>query len=211
MSSSHTPRSRSLPRSVSSATAFRHCTKSFRTVSRKDIFLFCDRRTSCSRTLVVEPVLSWVRTRSSPVMLLSLRMAAASRSGQSERLTNSNWASAMSSIAWAVTVLRREADERGRSKGATSSLDGVGIDSRKRSRDAATLRPMPALTGGGMREVGELGDDDEEDGEGERRDRGRPDEGGDMVNNGSDVDIRGVCKVRAFSEALRTARFRGWG
>lgn len=143
-------------------------------------------------------------------MLFSLLMAAASRSGQSERLTNSNCASAMSSIACEGPGLRFDAEEtgRGRSNGFTSSFDGVGIDSLNKSKDAATLRPIPALGRAATRaEPGEPGDEDEE-GEGDRRDRGRVANGGDIVSRGSEVDIRDVGNANVFSDACRTARRR---
>ena len=94
-SSTHTLRSRGRPRASSprpASTAARHCTRSLSTVSRRDNVRSFRLRKSWSRSLVLvtELVLSRVLTRSSPVVLLSLRIAAASRSGQSDRLTNSN-------------------------------------------------------------------------------------------------------------------------
>ena len=80
-------RSRRLPRPLSSLcmTSFLHCAKSLRTVSRTDTFRSLPRLGSASFVLVLSRVL----TLDSPVVLFSLLMAAASRSGHSERLTNS--------------------------------------------------------------------------------------------------------------------------
>ena len=50
---------------------------------------------------------------------------------------------------------------------------GVVADSLKRSSEAATLRPMPEEVEGGLGFQGEPLEDDEDDAEDERRDRGR--------------------------------------
>lgn len=56
---------------------------------------------------------------------------------------------------------------------------GVEADSLKRSRDAATLRPMPADVGGWGFHSGLLPDEDD-DADEDRRDRGGPAVGEDL-------------------------------
>lgn len=90
------PRSSRLPRELAlatSCTSFLHCVKSLITFSLTLNFFSFPRleSTSCTPALVVVP--SLVRTRDKPVELLSLRIAAASRSGHSDLFTNSNWGS----------------------------------------------------------------------------------------------------------------------
>lgn len=170
-------------------------------------------RASASRALDVELTLSRVLTLSidNPVTLFSRRSALISRSGQSDRLTNSNCASVMSPMRCPVLGLRFETGDPGRtrSKGSTSSFDGVPVDSLKRSREAATLRPMPALEDEGAISGPELGDE-LDDGDGERRVRGRADNGEVMESRGSELDIRVVGRVaaRPRSEARRMGRLR---
>lgn len=81
---------------------------------------------------------------SNVVMLLSRLIAAASRSGHSERLTNWNWASAISSSSpfcdgpaflFPVDCGREDSADKGGSVGPTDSLNSCNL--------AATLRPIP--------------------------------------------------------------------
>lgn len=137
-------RSSRLPRPLSSLciTSFLHCAKSLRTVSRADTFRSLPRLGSASVVLL----LSRVRTLESPVELFSLLMAAASRSGHSERLTNSYWASGTSSTLCDGPDLCLPADsglEDSRRVKASAGGPAVSLNS---CRVAATLRPMPAFT-----------------------------------------------------------------
>ena len=167
-------------------------------------------RKSGSRALATDETLSRVLTRSSPVVLLSRRIAAASRSGQSERLTNSN-------CAWPTwstdgPPLRFEVDDsgRGRSKASTSlfSCDGLGAVSLNRSREAATLRPMPAVELGGMARSGLEAEEAEELGEGVLRDTARRVATGETGRKILDfLDAREDGMVSALSDALRKARW----
>ena len=160
------------------------------------------RRGSTSRLLDAEDALSRVRTLSSPDMLFSLRTAAVSRSGQSDRLTNSYCGSPTSSTCW-VDPFRREAEELGRlkSKGLGSSATGVVADSLKRSRDAATLRPMPEDCVGGAFHAGLL-DEDEEEAEEERRDRGLAGRGEVWLRSAETVREEGRVNDRSVRRVL---------
>lgn len=147
LSSNCNVRSRALPLPLSKVTVFLHCIRSLSTDSRTENVRSFRRRPSCSRPLVVDDVLSRVLTRSRPVMLFSRLRAAASRSGQSDLLTNSNCACATSCIDDGGPGVRFEEDDKGRerSKGFGTSSTGVAAVSLKRSNVAATLRPMPAV------------------------------------------------------------------
>lgn len=118
-----------------------------------------------------------MRTRSSTVVLFSLRIAAASRSGQSERLTNSYLASATSPATPRGVLSFRFADDDDdsgrttRSRGLASSVTGVPADSRKSWSDSATLRPIPAVVGTGCEFSSVVGDDVVDEPEEDRRER----------------------------------------
>ena len=212
-SSTQTLRSRGRPRPSSSrpaSTAARHWTRSLRTVSRRDNVRSFRFRKSGSRELGTDEILSRVLTRSNPVVLLSLRMAAASRSGQSDRLTNSNWAWPTWSTDAPTRRLEVDDSGRGRSKASTSlfSWDGLGAVSLKRSKDAATFRPMPAAEVDGTARSGLEEEDAEERGDGVRRDKARRAVTGETVRKMSDFfDVREDGMVRALSEARRKARW----
>lgn len=117
----------------------------------------------------------------------------------------------MSPMRCPVLGLRFETGDPGRtrSKWSTSSFDGPPVDSLKRSREAATLRPMPTAEVEGAISGPELGDE-LDDGDGERRVRGRADNGEVMESRGSELDIRVVGRVDGppRSEARRMGRFR---
>lgn len=209
----YTLRSRGLPRpswsSRPASTAARHCTKSLRTVSRRDNVRSLRLRKSWSRELVRELVLSRVLIRSRPVELFSLRMAAASRSGQSDRLTNSNCGS-LTSVTGA-TALRLPVEESGlgRSKASTSSfsLEGLGALSLNKSKEAATLRPIPAFELGGTTRSG-LEEEEDATGEGDLRSAARRAVVGDIGRKSSAfLGVREEGMVIALSEVLRVTRW----
>ena len=127
---------------------------------------------------------------SDPTELLTLRMAA-SRSCQSERLTNSNRASLTSCASAFEDPVRRFLDEDpGRWNGSSISSEGVDADCLKSWSESATLRPIPAWLWLGERfcdepATGESEDDAEpmEDCD-ERRDLRRTgEEGGDGLED----------------------------
>ena len=120
--------------------------------------------------------LSLVLTLSNAVVLFSLLTAADSRSGHSARLTNSNSGSSTASSSCEELEAWCEPNEidLGISKGLGSSETGVVTVSLKRSKEAATLRPMPVEEPGmGCVHLGGLLEEEEEEAEDERRDRGR--------------------------------------
>lgn len=88
-----------------------------------------------------------------------------------------------------------------KSKGFGSSEAGVETDSLKRSREAATLRPMPEVDGWWAFHVGLLEDEEEEEAEEERRDRGLPARG--EVRLGSAGGMREAGSVKALSDFRR--------
>ncbi len=209
----YTLRSRGLPRpswsSRPASTAARHCTRSFRTVSRRDNVRSLRLRKSWSRVLVTELVLSRVLIRSRPVELLSLRMAAASRSGQSDRLTNSNCGS-LTSVTGA-TDLRLLVDESGlgrsRASASSFSFDGLGALSLNKSKEAATLRPIPTVELGGTTRSG-LEEEEDATGEGDLRSTARRAVVGDTGRKRSGfLGVREEGIVIALSEVLRVMRW----
>lgn len=172
-------RRRCRPRSASCrlTTSFRHCARSLITFSRRiiDARFLCTRWGTISGSRGLAPAfaleLSRVRTRSKAGVLLSLRIAAASRSGQSERFTNSYSASVTSRGAPSRVRFVVESGRATRSIGFSSSAAGVPADSRKSWSDSATLRPMPTVEGPGCGGSSVAGDDVVEEPEDERRER----------------------------------------
>ena len=149
--------------------------------------------------------------RSRPVELFSLRIAAASRSGQSDRLTNSNCGSL--TLLTGATDLRLPADESGlgRSNASTSSfsLEGLGALSLNKSKEAATLRPIPAVELGGTTRSG-LEEEEDATGDGDLRSAARRAVVGEAGRKGSGfLGVREEGIVIALSEVLRVARW--WG
>lgn len=85
--------------------------------------------------------------------------------------------------------------EGGRSKGLDSSVAGVLTDSLNRSREAATLRPMPGFGGGGLSDDSAVWSEDEGDGERDKWDTVGS-ELGSVVERLEAVrvnDLRGLC------------------
>lgn len=146
---------------------------------------------------------SRVRTLESPVELFSLLIAAASRSGHSERLTNSNCGSAALSTLRDKAVLGRPIDTSGRddSRIFGSSADCPGAVSLKSWSVAATLRPMPAfaeLLGGKLSSWPDEVEEDVDDTYDALRNRGRAVFGGETIG-GRSIDEReaGIVRDRA--------------
>lgn len=86
-------------------------------------------------------------------------------------------------------------------------MDGLGAVSLKRSSDAATLRPMPAVEVEGTIRSG-LEEEAEETGEGDLRDTARRAVAGETARKRSGfLDVRADGMVMALSDALRNARW----
>ena len=142
-------------------------------------------------------MLSLVLADSSLAELFSRRDAAASRSGQSVRLTNSNRGSETASGLEEEPALRvMEDSSPGRSETAVSSEEGEMV-SLKSCRESATLRPLPAdAIVSCPISTGEEEEDDVEPSD-DRGDRGRAVFEGDMVDSGRAADVDGKVKFLA--------------
>jgi len=141
-------RSRGRPRaSFSLARSLVNCARStgLPSLGRSARSFLRDSLPLCSR--VVTTILSRVRGRSSARLLRSLRSAAASRSGQSARLTNSKcpMTSSSSSATERELIRRREGEQAlENARGLMTSVAGNDTDSLNNWRESATLRPIPA-------------------------------------------------------------------
>lgn len=138
------------PRSIScrESTSLRHCTRSFMTFSRADGFRCAGPYSTPSSG--ESSLLCRVCWRGRVVALRSRLEAAASRSGQSDLFTNSNWGRAKSPDLFDEAVrLRAAVDDSGgkNSQDSTStSSSALVVDSLNSCRVAATFLPIPGAT-----------------------------------------------------------------